>query len=74
MAFLASVGKGIRNSVTGTAGFFRGSYQELKKVRWPSRREMMKYTLTVLATVVIITLFFFVIDLGIAKLVQIITK
>lgn len=74
MTFLANIGRGIRNSVTGTTGFFRGSMQELKKVRWPSRKEMVNYTVVVLLTVIIITAFFFVIDLGIAKLVQIITK
>lgn len=74
MAFLASVGRGIRNSVSGTAGFFRSSIQELKKVRWPTRKELITYTLVVVFTVVTIAIFFFIIDLGIAKLVQLITN
>lgn len=74
MTFLANLGRGIKKSFSGTAGFFRGSVQELKKVKWPSRQEMVNYTLVVLLTVVFLALFFFVIDSGIFHLVQLITK
>lgn len=74
MAFLASIGRGIKNSVTGTTGFFRSSIQELKKVRWPTRKELVTYTIVVVSIVVAVTIFFFIIDFGIAKLVQLITK
>ncbi len=74
MAFLASVGRGIRNSWTGTINFFRGSLQELKKVRWPTRKELVTYTVVVIFTVISIAVFFFFIDLGIAKIVQLLTK
>ncbi|MBA4495873.1 preprotein translocase subunit SecE [Paenactinomyces guangxiensis] len=74
MAFIANIGRGIRRSVSGTAGFFRGSVQELKKVRWPNRKEMVSYTLVVLITVVLLTIFFFIIDLGIAELVKLVNK
>jgi len=74
MAFLASVGRGIRNSWTGTIGFFRNSFRELKKVRWPSRKELVTYTIVVIFIVLAVTVFFFFVDLGIAKIVQLITK
>jgi preprotein translocase subunit SecE len=74
MAFLASIGRGIRKSVTGTTGFFKGSFQELKKVKWPTREEMVNYTLVVVITVTLLTAFFFIIDLGISELVRLITK
>ncbi|MFC7442678.1 preprotein translocase subunit SecE [Laceyella putida] len=73
-AFLANIGRGIRKSVSGTSGFFRGSVQELKKVRWPSRQEMVNYTMVVVLTVLVLALFFFVIDQGILQLVRMITK
>jgi preprotein translocase subunit SecE len=73
-AFLGNIGRGIRRSVSGTTGFFRGSVQELKKVRWPGRQEMVNYTLVVLLTVVILSVFFFIIDSGILQLVNLITK
>lgn len=74
MTFLASVGRGIRNSWIGTIAFFRGSFRELKKVRWPTRKEIVTYTLVVICIVLAITVFFFFVDLGIAKIVQLITK
>jgi preprotein translocase subunit SecE len=74
MAFLASIGRGIKRSVSGTAGFFRGSVQELKKVKWPTRQEMVNYTMVVLFTVLVLSIFFFIIDSGIYHLVRLITK
>ncbi len=73
-SFLSNIGKTLRRSVTGTTGFFRGSAQELKKVRWPNRKEMVSYTIVVLIMCLILTLFFFIIDLGIAEIVKWITK
>lgn len=74
MAFLSGMGRGITRSVQGTLGFFRGSVQELKKVRWPGRQEMISYTLVVILTVALIAVFFAIIDKGILMLVQSITK
>lgn len=34
--------------VTGTAGYVKGSWQELKQVRWPNRRATWALTLAVL--------------------------
>jgi preprotein translocase subunit SecE len=73
-AFLANIGRGIKKSVSGTSGFFRGSVQELKKVRWPNRQEMVNYTMVVVLTVLVLALFFFIIDQGILQLVRLITK
>lgn len=74
MAVLTNIGRGIKRSVSGTTGFFRSSYQEFKKVKWPTRREMVKYTTVVVAACVVLTIFFFLVDMGIAQLVQLITK
>ncbi|WP_163102740.1 preprotein translocase subunit SecE [Peribacillus alkalitolerans] len=52
--------------------FFRGVVREMKKVSWPKRQELTKYTITVLATVVIMALFFTVVDLGISELIRLI--
>ncbi|MBA4603154.1 preprotein translocase subunit SecE [Thermoactinomyces mirandus] len=73
-AFLVNLGRGIRRSIKGTTGFFRGSVQELKKVRWPNRQEMVNYTTVVLLIVFLLALFFFLIDAGIYQLVRLITK
>jgi preprotein translocase subunit SecE len=39
--------------------YFRGVVQELKKVSWPTRKELVKYTIIVLATIA-----FFAVILG----------
>jgi len=73
MGLFGRLWTGIKKSVTGTANFIKTGVAELKKVRWPSRQELFSYTLVVLVTVTAVTLFFTVIDLGIAKLVEQIT-
>ncbi|WP_153125792.1 preprotein translocase subunit SecE [Peribacillus tepidiphilus] len=52
--------------------FFRGVVREMKKVSWPKRKELTRYTITVLTTVVIMALFFAVVDLGISQLIRLI--
>ena len=73
MGFIGRLGIGIRKSFTGIIDFFKGSVTELKKVRWPNRKELTSYTAVVVITVALLALFFTVIDLGIAKLVDLIT-
>ncbi|TYP67740.1 preprotein translocase subunit SecE [Paenibacillus methanolicus] len=68
MAFLAKM----KQSFGSTFSFFSDSYAELKKVRWPSRKELTSYTLVVLFTIVAITVYFWVLDIGISELVELI--
>jgi preprotein translocase subunit SecE len=68
VGFLARLGAGIKKWPT----FFRDVWTELKKVRWPSRKEMTSYTLVVLTTVTLIAVFFAVIDLGISQIIELI--
>ena len=56
-----------RKKRVGPRQFFREIRQELKKVAWPSRRELLSYTLVVLMTVVILTSFVFALDLLISR-------
>ena len=50
--------------------FFRNVASEMRKVSWPSRKELTRYTITVITTVVVFALFFTVIDLGISELMR----
>ena len=68
MGLLARIGAGFKN----TPSFFREVWAELKKVRWPNRKELISYTTVVLVTVSLITVFFAVIDLGISQIIQLI--
>ncbi|RDI39024.1 preprotein translocase subunit SecE [Falsibacillus pallidus] len=54
--------------------FFRNVTSEMRKVSWPKRKELTGYTVTVFATVIFLTLFFAVVDLGISKLVRLILE
>ncbi|MFC0212835.1 preprotein translocase subunit SecE [Paenibacillus chartarius] len=70
MAFLAKM----KQSFGSTFSFFGDAWGELKKVKWPSRKELISYTLVVLITVAIVTVYFYVLDLGISELVRLFIK
>src|SRR5262245_10113585 len=52
---------------TGARQFLKEVPLELKKVDWPNRRELISYTIVVLATIVVTTTFVFVLDYVFAK-------
>lgn len=52
--------------------FFGDSWGELKKVRWPSRKELISYTIVVIVTVLLITVYFWGLDIGISSLVELV--
>lgn len=54
--------------------FFRDTVREMKKVSWPKRKELTRYTVTVMATVAFFAVFFAVIDLGISELIRVILE
>jgi preprotein translocase subunit SecE len=64
----------MRQSFGSTFSFFTDSWSELKKVKWPSRKEMTTYTLVVLGTVTFVAIYFFVLDLGISELLRLVFK
>jgi preprotein translocase subunit SecE len=46
------------------AEYFRGVLSELKKVHWPSRRQLLAYTAVVFFAVAIVSLLMWIVDLG----------
>jgi preprotein translocase subunit SecE len=54
---------------TGARQFLKEVRQELRKVDWPSRRELISYTVVVLVTVVVMTSFVFFLDLLFSKVI-----
>lgn len=50
--------------------FFSESWAELKKVRWPNRKELTNYTLIVLGTIAFVTIYFWVVDIGISAVIE----
>jgi preprotein translocase subunit SecE len=64
----------MKRSFGNTFSFFADSWAELKKVKWPNRKELISYTLVVLFTVAFVTVYFYVLDLGISELLRLIFK
>ncbi|MCE5393455.1 MAG: preprotein translocase subunit SecE [Acidithiobacillus sp.] len=50
--------------------FFRDSYVELRKVVWPTRSELLRSTAVVLALIVVIALFLWLIDMALLTIVR----
>ena len=54
--------------------FFSDVLREIRKVSWPRRGELTRYTITVITTVAFFAVFFGVLDLGISKLIRLILE
>ena len=54
--------------MANVGNFFKNVVSEMRKVSWPRRKELTRYTIIVLSTVVFVALFFAVVDLGITEL------
>ncbi|TGE33104.1 preprotein translocase subunit SecE [Desulfosporosinus sp. Sb-LF] len=48
------------------ADYFRGVLSELKKVHWPSRRQLLTYTGVVFFAVAIVSILMWVVDSGLS--------
>ncbi|MFF2484047.1 preprotein translocase subunit SecE [Paenibacillus sp. NPDC058071] len=68
MAFLAKLKQGFGT----TFSFFADSWAELKKVRWPNRKELTSYSIVVFFTITFVTIYFWLLDIGISSLVELI--
>jgi preprotein translocase subunit SecE len=58
-----------RRERTGARQFLKEVRQELKKVIWPTRKELVTYTIVVLATVIVLTSFVFGLDVLFSRFV-----
>jgi preprotein translocase subunit SecE len=54
--------------------FFSDVAREMKKVSWPKRKELVRYTITVLTTVAFMAVFFAIVDLGISSLIRLVLE
>ncbi|GEP99916.1 preprotein translocase subunit SecE [Staphylococcus arlettae] len=53
-------------------GFFQGVKSEMEKTSWPTKEDLFKYTVIVVATVIFFLAFFYALDLGIGRLIELI--
>jgi preprotein translocase subunit SecE len=54
--------------------FFREVAAEFRRVNWPSRAEVTRSTVVVLAVVVVLALYLGAVDVGLSKVVGVILK
>ncbi|WP_257009694.1 preprotein translocase subunit SecE [Evansella halocellulosilytica] len=50
--------------------FLKDVSTEMKRVTWPNRKELVRYTGVVIATVAFIAVFFAIADLGISTVIR----
>ncbi|ARJ38818.1 MULTISPECIES: preprotein translocase subunit SecE [Sporosarcina] len=50
--------------------FLKKVVSEMRKVSWPKRKELTKYTVVVISTVIFMAVYFFVVDLGISGVMK----
>ncbi|WP_068505603.1 preprotein translocase subunit SecE [Paenibacillus kribbensis] len=60
----------MKSSFKSLFSFFSESWAELKKVRWPNRKELTNYTLIVVGTIAFVTIYFWVLDIGISAVIE----
>ncbi|HZG74657.1 MULTISPECIES: preprotein translocase subunit SecE [Paenibacillus] len=60
----------LKQSFGSTFSFFGEAWAELKKVKWPSRKELISYTLVVLFCCIFVTVYFYVLDFGISNVIR----
>ena len=54
--------------ISRIGNFFAGVKTEFKRVKWPSKKEMIKYSAATIIFVIVCSLFFYLIDVIIAAL------
>lgn len=58
------------DSTKSPTRFLRDVGREMKRVTWPSRKELTKYTVVVLLTIIFFVVFFAAVDSGLSELVR----
>lgn len=58
------------NKIAAAIAFFREGWGELKRVRWPNRKELLSYSIITIITVVVMSLIIFAFDLAISKIME----
>jgi preprotein translocase subunit SecE len=64
----------LKDNFSSSFSFFSDSWSELKKVKWPNRKELTSYTIVVVSVVIFVTIYFAILDLGISAIVRLVTK
>jgi preprotein translocase subunit SecE len=60
----------IREKISSSVHFLKDVRQELRKVNWPGRKELINLTLVVIVATLIVSFFLGVVDYGLSQGVQ----
>jgi preprotein translocase subunit SecE len=60
----------VQDGVRRATEFFEESWQELKKVHWPSRKETYAATAVVIIVVILVSIYLAIVDFGLTKAIQ----
>lgn len=60
----------LKQSFGSFFSFFSEAVAELKKVKWPNRKELTSYTIVVLVACIFVTVYFYVLDFGISNIIR----
>jgi preprotein translocase subunit SecE len=63
---------GIRSGTSRLISYFKEGIAELKRVRWPNRKQVTSLTSVVIVNVLIMSILVYLFDLGISKLLGLI--
>lgn len=58
--------KKVKTTKTKKEGFLKGVKKELKKVSWPSKKDVIKYSVATLVFCIIVMVFFQLLNLGLS--------
>ncbi len=58
----------------GITSFFRGVKQEMKKVQWPTKQELVRYTIIVFITVIFISFIIMAVDFVFMEIFKLFSK
>lgn len=72
VSFLTKVVNFFKRLPMTVAAPFKNMWRELKKVTWPSRKDLLQYTLIVMAFMAFMGLVIGLLDLGASKLIALI--
>ena len=54
--------------------FLKGAREELGKVTWPSREEVTRFTVVTVVTVVVLSVFLWLVDSALMKIITVVMK
>jgi len=50
--------------------FFKNVVTEMRKVSWPKRKDLTRYTIVVISTVVFMAIYFGLVDFGLSRVME----